>query len=414
MGKYISIGNFEQKYLIYILIYFIGLFCISNGLCSFTTIQKFRIFYTPHSHILMENILKNIMLTLFIIPEFILNYIFKTENKKTKKIKLTPKKIMHIIICSICYLLNHISEKMLLYKPDLCYFHGPRLLISFIFSKYVFKNKYYRHQYFSLIIILALLITSNTCEIYWTHNWFQKYPTSGFIVGFITSLMFGTFQFISEVCYSKIFIEEYLFSPFKICYFFGFINTIVGIIVYIIVSYISSHYEYLQFVYYKNKYYFDNYKEFIENFYSPGFFYGLLYSLLEIIFIFVVNLIVQKYTLSHIYFIFVISIFILQIQVARENLKINKKFKYLIIIIVICFILEIFLNFIILEFIELNFCSLNINLKKYIAKRAKEDIIVQLDEEVEEQKIYDDENYVTELSEANILKKIKDNYTTIL
>ena len=111
-------------------------------------------------------------------------------------------------------------------------------------------------------------------------------------------------------------------------------------------------------------------------------FYGLLYNLIEIFFIFLVNLTVQYYTLSHIYYFFIISIFIHQLQLSREYLKKSGKFKNLIIIIIIFFILEIFLNLIILEFIELNFCGLNKNLKKNISKRAiEEDINLQLIEE---------------------------------
>lgn len=389
MKKYISFGNFEKDYLIYILIYFLGIFLISNRLHSFTDTQKFFAFSRPH--ILMENIIKNILLTLFIIPELIINFIYK--NKETKKLNLlNPKKIIHIILCTIFHFLNHVNEKILLYKRSLCYFQGVQILISFAISKYFFKNKYYRHQYFSLIVILALLILSNICEIYWSHKWYQPYTKSDFIVGFIVSILFGAFQCFSEVCYSKIFIEDFVFSPFEVCYFFGFINTIVGIIIYIIVSHIPSNNKYFIFVDYKNENYFDNYKDFYETLYLPGFFYGLLYNLLEVIFIFIVNLTVQKYTLSHIYFIFIISIFIHQVQLAREYLKNSNKFKYLIIVTSIFFLLEIFLNLVIQEFIELNFCNLNKNLKKNIKKRAIEDINIQL---VEEPKIYDDDDYIT-------------------
>ena len=172
-----------------------------------------------------------------------------------------------------------------------------------------------------MLAILVLIILSNICEIYWSHNYYKKYTSSDYKAGFIVSLFFGIFQCFSEVGYSKIFIEEFIFSPFKVCYFFGFINTIVGIIVYIIASYTPTNYKYFQFVKYKNETYFDNFKDFHENFYSPGFFYGLLYNLIEIFFIFLVNLTVQYYTLSHIYYFFIISIFIHQLQLSREYLK---------------------------------------------------------------------------------------------
>ena len=407
MVKYISIGKFEKKYLIYVTIYLVGLFCLSNCLHNFTFAQKIKIFTKPH--ILMEFIIKNSILILFIIPELILNYIYR--NKETKKINLlNPKGIMNAILCIIFFLLNHICEKILLYKLSLCYFQGPQILISFIISKYFFKNKFYRHQYFSLIIIMILLVMSNICDIYWSHNYYKKYSTSDFTMGFIFSLLFGIFQCFSEISYSKIFIEEYLFSPFKICYFFGFINVIIGIIVYIIASYIPSNYKYFQFIKYKNDDYFDNFKDFFEDFNSPGFFYGLFYDLIEIIFIIIVNLVIQKYTLSHIYFLFIITIFIHQIQVSREYLKNNKKFIYLMIISTIFFILEIFLVLIILEFFELNFFGLNKNLKKNIEKRAIEDINIQLLEEV---KIYDDENYITKIEETNNINERKQNDTTL-
>ena len=399
MGKYISVGNFEKKYLIYVLIYFIGLSSMSEGLYNFTFEQKMNIFSRQHTHILIEYVIKNIILSLFIIPELIINYIYKT-NKETKKVdKLTPKKIIHIIICTITHLLNHISEKILLYKISLCYFQGVQILLSFIVSKYYFKNKCYRHQYFSLLVINVLIIISNICEIYYSHNYsISKYSTSDFKMGLFFSISFGLFQCFSEVSYSRIFIEEYLFSPFKVCYFFGFINTIVGIIVSIIVSYITINSKEYFFVYYNYKKYFDNYKDFFKNFYSPGFFYGLLYNLIEIIFIFLVALSFQYYALSYVYYFFIISAYVHQVQVARFNffLSKNNKFHTLIVICTIFFIIEMFMNLIVLEFIELNFWGFNKNLKKNIAKRADDDIHMEL---LEDKKIYDDDDYVTKVDD---------------
>ena len=395
MGKYISVGNFEKKYLIYVLIYFIGLFSMSEGLYNFTYEQKKQIFYLHRIHILMEYIIKNIILSLFIVPQLILNFIYKT-NKETKKVDhLTTKKIVHIIICTITHLLNHISEKILLYDQPLCYFQGVQILLSFILSKYYFKNKCYRHQYFSLLVIFVLLIISNICEIYYSHNYYRKYSTSDFKMGLFFSISFGIFQCFSEVSYSRIFIEEYLFSPFKVCYFFGFINTIVGIIVSIIFSYITSKNEYF-FLKYKGKQYFDNYKSFFEEFYSPGLFYGLIYNLIEIIFIFLVALSFQQYALSYVYYFFIISVYVHQVQLARGYSSINKKFYTLIVICTIFFVIEMFMNLIVLEFIELNFWGLNKNLKKNIAKRADEDIHMEL---LEDKKIYDDDDYVTKVDD---------------
>ena len=173
-------------------------------------------------------------------------------------------------------------------------------------------------------------------------------------------------------------------------------------------------------MFYNYKKYFDNYKDFFKNFYSPGFFYGLLYNLIEIIFIFLVALSFQYYALSYVYYFFIISVYVHQVQVARFNffLSKNNKFHTLIVICTIFFIIEMFMNLIVLEFIELNFWGFNKNLKKNIAKRADDDIHMEL---LEDKKIYDDDDYVTKVDDnpnrdsfnEQILNKNKNNDETL-
>ena len=101
------------------------------------------------------------------------------------------------------------------------------------------------------------------------------------------------------------------FSPYKVCFIIGLINSIILFIIYLIVSNISCEKGQFCTLKYNNKYYFDNIN-FILTEYSTFrkiliFISIIVYGIIKFIF----NLVINKYTILHIFFFIYLMIYVI-------------------------------------------------------------------------------------------------------
>ena len=114
---------------------------------------------------LMSIFILNFLLSLFIIPDKIINKNLLSKGKNTNNLnyKLTFKDIIFIIINSILLLLYQILENIKNYSKIYFDFskkkisYNFRIIILFIISILMFKATYYKHQYFSFSYIILFI-----------------------------------------------------------------------------------------------------------------------------------------------------------------------------------------------------------------------------------------------------------------
>ena len=169
------------------------------------------------------------------------------------------------------------------------------------------------------------------------------------------------------------------FTPYRVLYIFGFINSFLLLIIYFIVSFIPCD-NFVCYLEYDNKKYFDNIFSAFEV--NIKIIIGFIFTLICLgVANFLIYYIIHKYTICHI-FLFYICKEVYQLYLVG-NEKILKKVEYndfsyimntsnLIMIFLIFF--ECFFHFVFLEFIELNCCGLSENTKRNIQKRSIIDI----------------------------------------
>jgi hypothetical protein len=256
---------------------------------------------------------------------------------------------------------------------------------------------YYKHQYFSIIIIILLEILRYLIKIL-NDNW-ENLSISALILqnirGLCDSIFFG---------YNKALIEYKFFSPYKCCYIFGFINTAIIIILYLIVSHISFK-EANSFcsLKYNDSYYFDNFYSIFKNINITQIFTFLLYIICNGIYQVLINITISEFTACHLFIPLQLIQFTFNIYESISNWK-------LLLFIIICTSFEMIFIFIFLEIIILNCFGLNKNIKKYIINRANEDYSIEeiTDRSNSEEVINDNYVYSTNFEEENnVLSEMK-------
>ena len=218
-----------------------------------------------------------------------------------------------------------------------------------LFSKFILKEKIYKHQFFSLIISfitsILILISTIILEI----NGIKIFLL---IIKIISGIILSLIMVLI-----KLLIDNYYISPYKIFLIIGIGSSILIIIINIIYSLII----------YKDLSFITNSFNFPSNFY----FYIIMIIIIDFsldastclaIFYFSPNLLMISYIIFYIIYFFY--------DYDSENS--NKFFKYCEIIgYIIIFIFSLIYN----EIIICNFWDLNKNTKKYIFKREKEEDI---------------------------------------
>ena len=393
MGKYISCGKFEKKYCFIYLAYLINnsiIFALYNSFISIKDDLKKdpsedddkRVFLG----IFLITFLSYIGQILFIIPEKLINRSMgkKKEKEESETTDLNEQKgnrvelIFNNLSADISYesTINIIIISILLLIIDYLNFYITfnenkfnrnfffmEFLFLFLISKYFYKMNYYKHQYISIIIIVILEFSKSIIIII---NNYSNIATlfKDLSISFILSCL-------EAICvsYCKGLMLYKYFSPYRVCFIFGIINSSITLILFIIFSFIPVG-EKLGFVHYNNKDYFDNII-YVFKHYKIGHFIILIIST---IFLgaerFLYNQTINYYSVCHLFILIQttdsLDILTGQIDKKDKNLDMNSYHLFNSI--------EIFFSLVFLELIELNFCDLSKNIKKNINKRADQDM----------------------------------------
>ena len=238
----------------------------------------------------------------------------------------------------------------------------------FLISIFIYKNIYYIHQYYSIIITLIL----GLIRFLFIRSYYSKIINNGtkFVLIFIFQILVSFFESLLIV-YTKGLMEYKYFSPYKACYVFSLINSIIILICYIIISFIPCQKSYCT-IKYKDKYYIDNILYFFNNIKIDSFIYLVIGSIITAIFKLLNNVTINKFTVCHLFLLFeaedISNSIIDQLGSGINGLNFT--------IIFLCYIFQIIFILIFLEFIEIKFKNWNENTKKNIRKREKEEMIL--------------------------------------
>ena len=319
MAKYISCGKFDKKYIYIYLIYTLVVLLL---LLTFVFVFSTPSDNAEYKDIYNINILFFVFLSffgqsLFIIVEFILNHYIFENNKNPQTLspqkssllieyifndysdRITNKDIIIIGCVSVIFLFVDTTkavisslrivknEQKLIFNEEYYFF---QLFFLFVLSIYIYKMKYYKHQYFSIVVILIMGIIRYLIKI--------TYDFENFI--FILFQVLITFLESFVIVYSKMLMEYKFFSPYKTCYVFGIINSILILIIYLISTLIPCN-SFLCNVKYHDENYFDNIIS-IFSYYNISklialFFTSILLGILRV----GINLIIHNYSVCHLF-----------------------------------------------------------------------------------------------------------------
>ena len=367
MGEYISFGYFNKTYFLYVFLYFLLNIGKNLNLKLFTHFSdEIKSFIEDQPNIFIKVFNNSIGLSLCIIPELIMNIdlsVKKDENEIKNKFNIKYK--IHTIINSLIILIHFSLDKYMIKKPTNLYYNSIIFIIClFIISIIFIKNKYYKHQYFSILGIIILLLISYIFQNIFAKSFSIDILLLNIVIGITKTISFG---------YSHLFMRIYYYSPLKVCYVFGMINSIISLILYFIISHIPCEYDCK--IEYKNKLYFDNIYSYFNNLTITKTVYVLIFHFLEVNKLLIFNLIIEKYSLCHLIMPdLIIGFFHIIESYYKDNRKRDIIIKINIVILTFFFlIIEIFMSLVFIEIVQLKFCVLNKNIKKNIEKRAIED-----------------------------------------
>ena len=199
---------------------------------------------------------------LLYIPEILVNKVFKTKNQSSSLKKKSPAiieyifndpsdRITHkdqiIIVCiSLLKLLVDGAKLISLIafrKNAQKYFYNEHyylieLLFLFLLSILIYKIQFYKHQYFSIVFTLLLgLIRFIIKSKYYIEDLSNIWV---FIIILLFQILISFFDsFI--IIYTKGLMENKYISPYKACYIFAIINSIIIIIIYFIITFIKCN-----------------------------------------------------------------------------------------------------------------------------------------------------------------------------
>ena len=272
--------------------------------------------------------ISKISLLIFYLIEKKLN---KNESNQFFNFKININQIFKeylIIFCSIVFYSTFFYSKIFksqdlvwIKHTQMCFF----LLIDIIF----FKNERYSHQIFSIVFIMILSIIIFIIS-------FQKFD---FIFFFYIS---NSYSYAFSLLLVKYINTKYFISV----YIFGFIFGLIELILLLIKGFFQFNLNWIDILFYF---------ELIGNYYL---FYYIIYKLTP-----THSIISQCFSI------------LLPTKLSKFDLNLN--------ILLILSIIIIISGLIYLEIIELNFCNLNLNLKKNIDNRGKnEDITILFNDDL--------------------------------
>ena len=263
-----------------------------------------------------------------------------------------------------------------------------RIVFLFLFSRFIDKSNFYRHQYVSMIIIVLMGIVRFIINIK-QNNFTIKLPSQ------LLPLFIGIFHpFIDSVLFFiiKRYMKHKYYSAFLICFIFGIIISTISIIAFIIFSNINcGENDICEILSGKN----------------------VISESLTIILLVIVSIVcaidflieiitIDNYSVFHLILLYSFGRLVSNIIGFSENYILEQ------IIILITFIIDIFAVLIFVEMIILNFCGLNYNIKKNIIHRASQDIVYILETDDDDEDDYED-NIINEGRLKSELKETDNN-----
>jgi len=370
MGRYCSFGEIDKNYFYVVLTSSIT---IGIGLISMYLFKKNSnsgIVEGIEANKLLKTFLKYLGLDLWYFAELILQKHIKTKkgaknseliykNKRRAKIidyifsdsknKFSKKDILYFIFICLLLLFDDFMIIFIKVKKEKGFavfneeYNSIEFFILFTTSIFVFKIIYYKHQHVSIILIILLEIFRYLIKIFNDNN----FSISVFILQIIRALcdciIYG---------YIKALMEYKYFSPYKCCYIFGFINTPIMIVLYIILSHISfkesnlfCSLRYNKLCCFDNFYYFFNKINFIQILTLS------LYTLCNGLYQLLINITIDQYTICHLFMPSELAQFIFYINESHFNLE-------LLLMVIISCTFEFIFILIFIEAIVLNFLGL--------------------------------------------------------
>ena len=390
----ISCGAFDKTYLYYFLFFAITMILLTLTLYNFYDGLDFYTNKKYYNNILLTILVVNFGQIFCFIPELIINLcildkkedilkqinslcIFKKQKSKLAieyifndlSDKITTKDILFIFIASILII---ISDYIKVFVQVQNWQYGDQLILNeeynivellciFLFAHFLYNMKYYKHQNYSVILLILSGILRYILKMY---HYYGIYGALNLIIYFILQFIAASFESI-VIIFSKGLMEYKFFSPYKVCYIFGIITTIITIILLVIFTFIRSEKENWFFALkYNEGYYLDNFYSIFDlgtkllGLFLASIFYGLLKLLL--------NFTINKFTVCH-------TFLLLQNRETTCNIineLTTQKGIIFISLIAATHLLDFFISLVFLEIIELNFCGLDQNLKRRIKERA--------------------------------------------
>ena len=397
MSCCISFGKMDIKYLLLIILILVSL---AVGALSFNLYKNNRGNYYPNykeNNKFLKSFLKYLGMTYFILGESIRKkFVYKKGEKPIKNL-ITIKDIIYLLIICFFVLLDEFFAIFLKIKTNKGIslderYNSIEFIFLFIISLIIFKVRYYKHQYISILLIIILEIIRYIVKRTDNNNNDDEdekniNPWVEFLLQISRALIDAIFA-----GYSKSLMEVKFFSPYKTTYIFGLICLIVIIITYIILTFISVESTSSScFIKYKENCYIDNFFSIFSDFTFLQFLGILLYSIFMGNYQFAVIFIIKDYTICHLFLFY-------QISSLYSNIIESIKNKLVLSFIIIFYILEFFITFIFLELIQLNFWGLDQNIKINIEKRALTETYENYSSE-RDYLAYNDDDYVTKFNE---------------
>ena len=383
--RYISCGTCNKKYFYLILGAFITFMAL--GILNI----PFMLYFSENNVENNFNIINIMSYTFFsglcesfmIIPDLILKRKIKSEknysSKKKPNSNISIKYIFHpntasfslkekiyfvsvallkLILDIIFILYQYYFSKFYLLIMVLTYYFHFELICLFLLSKLMFNTKYYRHQYFSIIVLVVVGLVK------FILYFFDK-GLGYFFIHLLIHLTYSSFKSVLTV-YMKGIMEYKYMTPYKACYLMGIINFIITTIVYIIVTFYPCD-NTLCKVEYNNKKYFGNILAILN--YSNLFTLGGV--LIKTILLVLTYIVINDFSVCH-------SFLIGQMISIMEFGSYGGLNFFISTIGIILSFISLFFILLFLEIIEINIYKLNYNFKKYIERRATDDNLLAI------------------------------------
>ena len=375
----ISIGKIDKKYIIYPISTIIILI-IGNSLAYETNIFK-NLSKHLFVKLISKSFGKSLALILYLFSKNKNKNLMKKKNiienklvyKKEYIMDAKKKKLKKYSLIFLACLLNFSYKifyhdfggldigKYSLWILDIIY--------VCILSYFILHIKLYRHQYFSVIIIVLLGIALNAINLF-GKNIFN-------VINFILVIIIET-QYALNIVINKHLMDNLFCTAYEVCFFEGFFCLISSIIC----LYIFTNKEMkIGEINYKNKKYIDNFYHYFEYFNIKELCGFLFQAFIHLTSYLLCLLTIKYYTVFHIFIILIFDEF----NFFEHDFKDWKIYIMIILYFIITFMILVF-N----EIIEINCCDLEKNTKRNIMKRASSDILdcgAIIDEESSEIKI---------------------------